>query len=111
MRKSLLLRGSFSTLIFALALLTSGFQYNWKNGYRPPNGFVPDDKTAIRIAEAIWTPIYGEEQINKERPIIVELRDGVWFVRGTLQKDQLGGVMEAEISKKDGRIIAVRHPK
>ena len=29
-------------------------------GYVPKNGFVPDEKTAIKIAEAVLFPIYGE---------------------------------------------------
>jgi hypothetical protein len=36
----------------------------------PPNGFVPDSITAIRIAVAIWTPIYGAAQIERQQPYI-----------------------------------------
>ena len=32
-----------------------------KHSHVPPNGFVPDSETAIRIASAVWTPIYGEK--------------------------------------------------
>ena len=37
------------------------------HSYVPPKGFVPDSATAVRIAEAVWIPIYGAEQIIKKR--------------------------------------------
>ncbi len=76
----------------------------------PKDGFVPDEQTAIRIAEAVWIPIYGKEMIEAERPIQAILHNEVWIVEGTLHA-QKGGVAEAEIAKKDGRIIRVSHGK
>ncbi|MEY2575605.1 MAG: hypothetical protein QOF80_1092 [Verrucomicrobiota bacterium] len=34
--------------------------------YKPANGFVPDEATAIKIAVAIWTPIFGKAKIAKQ---------------------------------------------
>ncbi len=82
-----------------------------KHSYVPPKGFVPDEQTAMRIAEAIWSPIYGEEKIQREKPFVATLRDGVWTVEGSLPKGWAGGVALAEISKKDGRILRVSHGK
>jgi hypothetical protein len=31
--------------------------------YKPKAGFVPDSATAIKIAEAVLTPVYSEEKI------------------------------------------------
>lgn len=71
---------------------------------------VPDKETAIKIAEAIWLPIYGEK-VLKEKPYVAELKDGkVWYVNGTL-KEEKGGVAYIEINKKDCRIINVYHTK
>src|SRR4051794_21303627 len=50
----------------------------------PKDGFVPNAATAIRIAEAIWIPIYDEEQIQSERPFEANLSNGVWTVTGSL---------------------------
>ena len=78
--------------------------------YVPPNGFVPDAATAARIAEAVWIPIYGAEQIAKEKPFKTSLKGDVWTVTGKdLPAGTLGGVAEAEISKRDGRILRVIH--
>jgi len=78
--------------------------------YIPPNGFVPDAATATRIAEAVWIPIYGAEPIAKEKPFKATLKGDVWTVTGKdLPPGTVGGVAEAEISKRDGRILRVIH--
>ncbi len=35
-------------------------------GYRPKEGYVPDAATAVRIADAVLAPVYGEKQIESE---------------------------------------------
>lgn len=81
--------------------------------YIPEEGFVPDKETAIKIAEAIWLPIYGEK-IYEKQPFIATLSDDkeIWTVKGTLGKKlMLGGVPYAKIRKKDGKILEVYHTK
>jgi len=79
-------------------------------GYVPPNGFVPDSGTAVRVAVAVWIPIYGASQIRSEQPYVATLKDGVWTVTSTLPRQyNLGGVAMARISKRDGRILFVLH--
>jgi len=78
---------------------------------RPKDGFVPDQKTAIKIAEAVLSPIYGEKQILSERPFIASLKDGVWTVGGTLPSGWEGGVAEIKIDKQSGAIISYIHYK
>jgi hypothetical protein len=79
--------------------------------YKPPNGFVPDEATAIKIAVAIWTPIFGKAKIAKEKPYHAMLKDDIWIVEGSLPEGYFGGVARAEISKEDGRIVSVSHGK
>jgi hypothetical protein len=83
------------------------------HSYVPPDGFVPDAATAIRIAEAVWIPVYGADMIGKERPFNATLAGEVWTVTGSLPNGpgQIGGVALAEISKQDARIIRVSHGK
>jgi hypothetical protein len=74
------------------------------------DGYVPNKETAIKIAEAIWLPIYGEN-VLKEKPYRAELKEGkIWIVAGTLH-EEYGGVAYAEISKKNGCILKVYHTK
>ena len=82
-------------------------------GYVPPAGFVPDSLTAVRIAVAVWSPIFGERQIASEAPYVAALHDGVWTVTGTLNcpasGECMGGTAQAEIVQHDARILRVGH--
>jgi hypothetical protein len=75
----------------------------------PKNGFVPDETTAIAVAEAILTPIYGKSVIYEEKPYRVSLHNNVWTVTGSLPEGCLGGVFLIQIDKNDSRIIRVTH--
>lgn len=74
-------------------------------------GYVPDEKTAIEIAIKIWNPIYGKEKIEQEAPYHATLKNGVWTVWGSLPEDMDGGVAQARISQKDGKILKIIHGK
>jgi hypothetical protein len=80
-----------------------------KPSYKPKDGYVPDAKTAIKIAVAVWEPIYGEQKIAGEKPYHASLTNGVWTVTGSLPEGMAGGVAIAEIAKDDGKILRVIH--
>lgn len=77
----------------------------------PKNGFIPDERTAISVAEAILSPIYGEKQIISERPFHATLNDGIWTVSGSLPQGWNGGVATIRIDKKTGTVISYIHGK
>ncbi len=96
-----------------LSLTLSGQNYGRKD-------YVPNAITAVKIAEAVLVPVFGEEQIERERPFTAKLEDGVWTVSGTLQCSDgkggtgtlcPGGVAVVRISKADARIISMVHYK
>ena len=74
-------------------------------------GYVYKEETAINIAVSVWSEIYGKEMIEKEKPYKATLKNGTWYVTGSLPEGMVGGVAEAEIAKDDGRIIRVTHGK
>lgn len=79
----------------------------------PPAGAVPDAKTAILVAKAILTPIYGEE-LRAEEPFRATLKNGRWTIEGSLNcggQSCKGGVAEIRISKSDGRVLMIAHGK
>ena len=87
-------------------------------GYRPKEGYVPDAATAVRMAEAVLAPVYGEKQIESEGPFTAKLKDDAWTISGTLccpdGKGDIttrcaGGVAVVEISKTDARVITMIH--
>jgi hypothetical protein len=79
--------------------------------YRPKEGFVPNQETAIKIAVAVWEPIYGKKKIAGEKPYKVNLQNGVWNVKGSLKHGLKGGVAEIEICKATAQIIRLSHDK
>ena len=78
---------------------------------KPQAGFIPDQATALRVAEAILIPIYGREQVESERPFSVELSGNTWKVEGHLASGTDGGVADVWLDKRDGRILRVSHGK
>jgi hypothetical protein len=71
-----------------------------------------DQKTAVAVAEAILTPIYGQAQIASERPFTANLDDnGVWTVKGYLPKAYFGGTAEIKLSRDDRRVLFLTHYK
>ncbi|HWY67799.1 MAG TPA: NTF2 fold immunity protein [Terriglobales bacterium] len=82
---------------------------------------VPDEATAVRVAEKALAKVYGEKKIASERPFKASLRDGIWKVWGTLYcKDQhgnmitdacVGGVASAQVRQRDGKVLSITHEK
>lgn len=103
-----------STLLFC-GVMGTHYTQGGQHSFKPAGGYVPTEETAIRIAEAVWIPIYGKDRIDEEKPFKSTLKDGVWMVRGTLHCPGggicAGGVAEAEISKESGCILRISHGK
>lgn len=74
--------------------------------YVPTKGMVPNKETAVRIADAVLTPIYGQTAVEYEKPYNVTLRRGIWIVKGKAHPGA-GGNLLIEISKKTGCILRV----
>jgi len=98
-------------LITSLGVPAAGVAGAGAAGYAPPDGLVPDADTAIRIAVAVWEPIYGADTIAGEKPWVAKLDGDTWTVTGSLPQGTLGGVAEARIDKQDGRVHHVSHGK
>ena len=82
------------------------------HSYKPSAGFVPDAATAIKVAEAVLIPVYGESNILRQRPFTATLKDtDTWQVAGSLPSGFAGGVALVEISRVDCRIIRMSHGK
>ena len=100
------------TILAILALLLAFFIISdlWiqTKGVMPPNGVVPDEETAIKIADAVWLAFYGED-IYERTPFVATLDPitQVWYVLGTLPENMFGGVPEIGIRKSDGKILYV----
>jgi hypothetical protein len=81
---------------------------------------VPDEATALQIAEPRLIKTYGKRQIDEERPLTATLDKGIWTVSGTLwctdrngnrTHDCLGGTAVLKLRQRDGKILSVIHYK
>jgi hypothetical protein len=75
----------------------------------PNEGIIPNEETAVGVAELLFRPVFGADQVRKFQPYHAELRDGIWTVYGTLKSGSRGGTPELRISKKDGRVLDIWH--
>lgn len=98
-------------IALAVSLITLMVLAADQHTVQPPSGFVPDEVTAVRVAEAILIPIYGQTTVEGERPFTAKLTGNVWKVTGYLPPGVDGGVAEAWIDRRDGRILRVTHGK
>ena len=86
-------------------------EVEWEKEFIPPEGLVPDEQTAISIAVAVLSPIYGKDKIASQKPYQVFLVDGYWVITGSLSIRKVGGTATIVIAKADGRIINISHGK
>jgi hypothetical protein len=95
--------------------------YALAQGFKPKEGFVPNEETAVKIAEAVLIPVYGKDKIEAEKPFRATLKEGTWTVYGTLRCPDgkggtttvncRGGVAMVEVSKLDARVLSMSHGK
>jgi hypothetical protein len=79
-------------------------------GRLPENGVIPDERTAIAVAEAVFRPVYGKDYVDKFRPYHAVLEDNAWTVYGTLRPAGAhGGTPQLRINKADGRVLEIWH--
>jgi hypothetical protein len=99
------------TKLLCAALCATSIAMAQVPSYKPAKGFVPDEKTAIAIAEAVLKPVYGDEHIRGEEPFHATLKGDVWTVDGYLPPNMAGGVATVQINRIDGRILYMMHGK
>ncbi len=98
-------------IITGVALIAAGAPPR----FVPKEGFVPNAEVAVKIAEAVLIPVFGQ-QVLSERPFKARLEAEAWIVEGTLNCGGHvggcdGGAAEVRISKKSGEILRMIHYK
>ncbi|MCL1790042.1 MAG: YbbC/YhhH family protein [Peptococcaceae bacterium] len=101
-----------SMLLMFVFLNLNIFHFLFMKGVTPINGFVPNEETAIKIAEAVWFEIYGDSiYVKQSFKAKYNVIGGYWVVTGNLPDNMYGGVPVAHIRKSDGKILYVYHSK
>ncbi|MDR2982132.1 MAG: YbbC/YhhH family protein [Puniceicoccales bacterium] len=70
---------------------------------------IQDARAAIQFGFNNVANKYGDIQIKEQLPLKSELKDGIWTVRGAIDPNKVGGVLEIKFSAVDGKIISVTH--
>ena len=76
--------------------------------------YVPDEKTAVRIAEAVLVASYGEERVKAQLPLHADGSNGsYWVVQGwgTGHPTSKGGGPAVWINKRSGCVKVFEHLK
>ena len=68
----------------------------------PKNKPVPNESTAIRIAEAALTRTRGKSWVEHNGPYHARLNKKVWIVSGTRPPGQTGGEVFISVDKNTG---------
>lgn len=76
--------------------------------------YVPDERTAVRIAEAVLVSQYGEERVKTQLPLHADGSNGdYWIVQGHGQEPpgRKGGGPAVWINKHTGCLKIMEHLK
>jgi hypothetical protein len=95
--------------IWATVLLLAGALVAAGQTPKKHRDYVPDEKTAVRIAEAVLIAQFGEERVKAQLPLRGSNSYGdTWIVQGTEPgPPHKGGGIAVMIDKHSGRIVNV----
>jgi|SRR6267142_5307585 len=100
------------TWVVILLLATLAFA---KNTHQQHRDYVPDQKTAERIAEAILVAQYGQESVDAQKPLLVNgSNKDYWVVQGserTAGIPRKGGGFAVWINRHSGCLQVMEHMK
>jgi Clp amino terminal domain, pathogenicity island component/NTF2 fold immunity protein len=82
----------------------SNFYGALRNPALPKSGVISDGETARKVAEAIWTTLYGEQTVAAQKPLQAELKFNTWIVTGSAAPES---ALFAFILQADGRILSI----
>ncbi len=104
--------------LLGVVLLLTMVAFGRDSGKTTPHpDYVPDEKTAERIAEAVLIARFGQERVNAQLPLrVVSASNDQWMVQGTvLDKEGRppvgGGGFFVWINKHTGCLSVVEHMK
>jgi hypothetical protein len=85
------------------------------NGHIVQDGVVADAKTAVKIAKAVWKPMYGGKDLILRKYEVILDEQGIWTIEGRNSFFGVflfnGGGPYMRIDGNTGSILAVSHTK
>jgi hypothetical protein len=87
------------------------------SGKAPPHpDYVPDEKTAERIAEAVLVAQFGQNRVNAQMPFhTASMSKDQWLVQGAIKDErdrtQVGGSFGVWVNKHTGCVSVIERMK
>ena len=99
---------TWTAVLFLAGALVAVAQTPKKQG-----DYVPDEKTAVRIAEAVLVAKYGEVRVNAQLPLYAGSSGDYWIVElhGRGPVPSKGGGPAVWINKRSGCLKIMEHMK
>lgn len=72
----------------------------------PKEGLVPDEQTAVKIAEVVLFRLWDEKTVVSQRPYTVTKDENIWWVCGTLHTE-LGSAFRIAISQQTAAVLFI----
>ena len=72
---------------------------------------IPDEETAISVAEPILFKIYKKENITFQKPYKINFIDKYWIIVGTLPEGLVGGTFEIILDATNSKVLWISHGK
>jgi hypothetical protein len=99
-----------AVLLLAGALIAAGQTPTKRRDY------VPDEKTAERIAEAVLIAQFGQERVNAQLPLsTASMSKDQWLVQGAIKDKeghiQVGGSFAVWVNKHNGCVSVIERMK
>lgn len=78
-------------------------------GYKPKDGFIPNEYVASQVGIQIAKGMYGN-RVLEAMPLRMTLdKNNVWHLEGHLSDLPLGGSFYIELDKKTGKVLKIFH--
>lgn len=103
--------------LLAVVLLLAMVAFGKDSGKAPSHpDYVPDEKTAEHIAEAVLVAQFGQERVNAQLPLrAVSTSKDAWLVQGAVKdkegRTQVGGSFGVWVNKHTGCVTVIERMK
>lgn len=100
-------RLALAAILVSISVANLSVSLVWADERQASHMYVPDERTAIAIAEAVLIPIIGEDLVLHDRPYSARLSEGRWTVSGKGNPRLLAAVMQVNIDANTGQIYSI----
>jgi hypothetical protein len=99
-------------ITFCSILVSFAFAQGNQNAKTSPFAVIQDSVTAIKVAEAILLPMYGEKNFKQYLPLRAYLKEErIWVVESSNKYEFLGSTPNIELQRSDCKVLKIAKGK